>query len=98
MSAFTSLVRLLSFVFIGATFLLTPVAHAASQTAQVGGTVTFSVSSGGSAPFTYQWRKDGVNIAGATAASYAISSAKTTDAGVYTVLVANAAGSTVSDN
>ena len=44
----------------------------------------------------YQWKKDGVNIVGATSASYTIDSAKKTDAGNYTVTVSNSAGSVTS--
>src|SRR5262249_15443290 len=34
-----------------------------SQTILVGEPVTFTVAAGGSAPFTYQWRKDGADVA-----------------------------------
>lgn len=51
----------------------------------------------GSTPFTYQWRKDGVNIQDATNDRWYIASMKATDAGSYTVLVKNANGETVSN-
>lgn len=41
-----------------------------SQSKNVGQTATFSVSASGTAPFTYQWRKNGSNISGATGSSY----------------------------
>ena len=64
-----------------------------SQTVNVGANVTFSVTASGTAPFTYQWRKGGNAIGGATASSYAITGAATTDAGSYDVVVTNGAGS-----
>ena len=42
----------------------------ADQTVNVGQTATFVVVADGTAPLSYQWRKDGVDIAGATSASY----------------------------
>src|SRR5208283_1237309 len=48
-------------------------------------------------PFTYQWYKNSAVIAGATAATYTISSVQTTDAGNYYAIVSNSAGSTTSD-
>jgi hypothetical protein len=50
------------------------------------------VASGAPQP-TYQWRKDGTNIAGATANSYVISGAQMSDAGVYSVVIRNSLGS-----
>jgi hypothetical protein len=41
-----------------------------SQSATAGGTLSFSVVATGTAPLSYQWRKNGVAIAGATLASY----------------------------
>ena len=34
-----------------------------SQTVALGGTVTFSVTANGTTPFTYQWRRNGGNLA-----------------------------------
>ena len=66
-------------------------------TLAAGRAVTLSVTADGTQPFTYQWRKDGVNLPGATGSSYPIASFASSHAGVYTVVVANSAGSTVSD-
>ncbi|HEY4300084.1 MAG TPA: FG-GAP-like repeat-containing protein [Candidatus Didemnitutus sp.] len=71
---------------------------AATATSRIGHTVTFSVSVSGSAPFTYQWYKDGNAVSGATAATYAIANVQPSAAGAYTVKVSNAYGSTVSDS
>lgn len=67
-----------------------------SQTVTVGSNVTFSVTATGTAPLSYQWRFNGANITGATSASYSIASAQLSDAGNYSVVVANVAGSATS--
>mgnify|MGYP001446277121 CR=1 FL=1 len=65
----------------------------------MGSPVTFSVTvASGTTPFTYQWKKNGVNIVGATAATYLIPAVAAGDAGTYTVAVSNKAGATTSDN
>nr|WP_165480987.1 immunoglobulin domain-containing protein [Legionella tucsonensis] len=67
-----------------------------SQTVTVGQSVTFSVTATGTAPLSYQWKKNGVAIAGATTASYNIPSVALADAGNYTVDVSNSAGTVIS--
>ena len=67
-----------------------------SQTVNEGNSATFSVTATGTAPLSYQWYKGSSKISGATSASYTISSAKTSDAGSYTVVVSNTAGSVTS--
>lgn len=54
----------------------------------------FAVGAYGSFPLAYQWRKDGVDIPGATDASYTNASLALTDAGNYLVHISNANGST----
>ena len=61
-----------------------------------GASVNFSVTASGSDSLTYQWTKGGVDINGATGASYTIISAAETDAGEYAVTVTNALGSATS--
>lgn len=68
-----------------------------STTASVGGSVTLSVVAAGTAPLTYQWKKGGVAVTGATSASFSISNVQTTDAGSYTVTVTNSVGSVTSN-
>ena len=68
----------------------------AAVTVASGNTATFGVGVAGSGPFGYQWRKDGVPIAGATAAVYRIAVAAAVDQGAYSVVVSNSAGSAVS--
>ncbi len=55
-----------------------------------------SVAVSGSAPFTYQWRRNLQTIAGATTSSYAIVSATEGDQGSYDVIVSNIVGSVTS--
>ena len=57
--------------------------------------VEFSVVAAGTA-LRYQWRHEGVAIAGATNASYSIASAQTNAAGAYSVRITNEVGSVVS--
>ena len=60
----------------------------ASQTACTGTNVTISLTATGSG-LTYQWRRNGVNIAGANSASYTIISVLGTHAGNYTCVVSD---------
>ncbi|HVT74518.1 MAG TPA: immunoglobulin domain-containing protein [Lacunisphaera sp.] len=86
-----------------ATLTVNPLSIAPSITAQplsraanAGDSVSFGVSATGTPAPTYQWRKDGVNIAGATSSTFSIASVTTADAGSYTVVVSNTAGSVTS--
>lgn len=65
----------------------------ADQSVTEGGTATFTVVAAGTAPFTYQWRRDLVAISGATSATLTITGAKLADVGSYSVLISNAIGS-----
>jgi hypothetical protein len=67
-----------------------------SVTVAQGGSATFSVTATGTAPLTFQWRRNGTPRSGATASSLTLSSVQPTDAGSYDVVVANAAGSVTS--
>lgn len=63
----------------------------------LGGTTTFTVAAAGTGPFTYQWRKNGVAIAGATGASYTPPAATGADHGArFSVLVTGPAGTVAS--
>ena len=62
-----------------------------------GGNHSFSVTADGTATLSYQWKKDGSNISGATSASYTVSTATTGDAGSYTCYVSNACGNVTSN-
>jgi hypothetical protein len=62
-----------------------------------GGPAAFSVSATGTHPISYQWRKNGGAIPGATGATHAIAAAAPGDAGTYDVAVTNACGSASSN-
>ncbi|MBL0744322.1 immunoglobulin domain-containing protein [Chryseolinea lacunae] len=57
-----------------------------SQAICEGSGVTFSIAATGTA-LTYQWKKNGVDIAGAQSASYSIANVVTASSGTYTVAV-----------
>jgi plastocyanin len=69
----------------------------ANRTVNVGDNVTFNVVATGSAPLSYQWKKNTTNIPGANAASLTLNAVTVADAGSYTVTVTNSAGSVTSD-
>jgi hypothetical protein len=69
-----------------------------AQTKCTGSAVTFSVLATGGGNLTYQWKKDGQNISGATNGSYLISNLKTADLGNYSVEVTGTCGSVLSNN
>ncbi|MFN0112932.1 MAG: beta strand repeat-containing protein [Blastocatellia bacterium] len=66
-----------------------------SQTVCESSSVTFSVTATGNG-LSYQWRKGGVDIPGATSAIYTIASALAGDAGNYDVIVTGICGSVTS--
>ncbi|MBK6948405.1 MAG: hypothetical protein IPH16_10410 [Haliscomenobacter sp.] len=67
-----------------------------SQFVQVGGTATFIVKATGTAPFSYQWRKNGVNIPGANRAAYIIPTVALSDTNsLFNCVIANCNGDSV---
>lgn len=68
-----------------------------SQSIAAGQPIKLSVEAGGVGPFSYQWRKDGVPILGATSAIFTIQVSRTNDAGSYTVDITNVKGATTSE-
>jgi hypothetical protein len=72
-------------------------AQPANQTVAAGQTATFTVVAAGTAPLSYQWQKNGVNIAGATAPSYTTPATTISDSGsTFRVIVSNTAGTVTS--
>ncbi|HWI58095.1 MAG TPA: immunoglobulin domain-containing protein, partial [Bacillota bacterium] len=78
------------------------IAQPQSRTNLAGTTASFSVGVTGSAPLSFQWRSNGVNLAnsarisGSTTATLSIASVQPADAADYSVLVTNAAGAIAS--
>lgn len=70
--------------------LETPIAQAVGTTLSIDADV-----SGGSEPYAYQWQKGGVDISGATSATFTKANAQVSDSGSYTVEVTDAGGITV---
>ena len=68
----------------------------ASQNANPGAAAAFTVTAAGTAPFHYQWRKEGAAVAGATASSLSWTNVQGPDAGSYEVVVSNGLGSVTS--
>jgi hypothetical protein len=69
----------------------------ASATVAAGGAPTFTVAATGTGPLTYQWRRNGALIAGATGASYTPPTVTAPDDGArFTVLVTGPGGTIAS--
>ena len=71
--------------------------QAVNQTVSAGNPVSFSVSATGTPAPSYQWRKNGVNISGATNGTYTITTTKESDAGYYCCVVGNRATAYLSE-
>ncbi len=70
-----------------------------NETVTAGQSAKFSATASGTAPLAYQWQKSGVNISGATSATYTTPATSTTDSGkTFRVLVSNSAGSILSNS
>ncbi|MFN8003068.1 MAG: immunoglobulin domain-containing protein [Acidobacteriota bacterium] len=82
-----------------ATLTVTPAttitAQPSNQATCLGGSVTFNVGAAG-VGLSYQWRKNGAPISGATNSSFAIPSASAADAGSYDVVVTGSCGTATS--
>ena len=86
---------------VGASGAAAPVVttQPANQTVSLGRQATFVVAASGSAPLTYQWRRNGAAISGATAASYTTPAVTSADNGAqFAVTVSNTTGSISSNN
>jgi len=66
-----------------------------TQTVNIASTATLSVTVTGTSP-TYQWYLNNLPISGATSMTYSIANAQASNAGLYTVVVTNAAGTVIS--
>lgn len=86
-----------------ATLVVTPTApvftlNPIGRTVTKGAEVAFTAAAKGSEPITYQWSLNGTNITGASNATLTLAAAQFSDAGNYSVLASNSAGSTNSPN
>ena len=86
-----------------ATLTVTGVAIAPSITTQPqsvvvnpGSNATFNVVAAGTAPLAYQWRFNNTNLPGTTNTSFTRTNVQSADAGNYSVVVTNSAGSVTS--
>jgi hypothetical protein len=61
-----------------------------------GSTVSFQVTAVGTAVLKYQWQQDGADVLGATNSTLTLTNIADSDAGEYTVIVTNSAGSITS--
>ena len=69
-----------------------------NQFADVGQSANFTVAAIGSAPFTYQWRKNGTNLSAPNLPTLTLANVSGADLGTYSVLVTTPYGSAVSSN
>jgi pectate lyase len=70
----------------------------ASQVVPIGGIASFSAVAAGTAPISYQWKKAGVPIPGATSSTLTLTNVQTSDAGTYAVAASNSVGTATSSN
>jgi hypothetical protein len=68
-----------------------------TQRFKIGETLLLSVVASETAPLSYQWQKDGVDISGAVADEYGKSSFSYADEGSYAVTISNGSGTVTSD-
>jgi Immunoglobulin domain len=71
-------------------------AQPTNQTVSAGSTINFQVSASGSSPLTYQWWFNGTNALGTSANMLTLANVQTSQAGGYSVTVANSAGTVAS--
>jgi gliding motility-associated-like protein len=71
-------------------------AQPADRTLCAGTSATFSVTATGTG-LTYQWRKNGFNISGATGSSYTLNNIVSGDAGSYSVVITGTCGTATSN-
>ncbi len=70
--------------------------HPLALAVPAGGDASFTVVATGTPPLTYQWRKEGVDLTGATAATFTLNGVQVANAGSYAVTVSNHQGNTPS--
>ena len=88
------------FLIAGGTTTNPPVITSQPQSHGIatGNSVTFSVTATGTAPLSYQWLFNSTNISGATTNQLVLANVQLTNAGNYSVIITNLAGSVTSSN
>ncbi len=81
-------------------FVIEPIitGQPANQFANAGQGASFTVAAIGSAPFTYQWRRNGTNLAAPSLPTLTLAAVSGADLGAYSVLVSTPYGSALSSN
>ena len=69
----------------------------ASKTVSIGASATFTAAASGTPAPTFQWQKNGANLAGATKSSLTLTNIQMTDTATYRVVATNSAGSATSN-
>jgi gliding motility-associated-like protein len=69
-----------------------------STTSCLGQPIQFFVSASGTTPFTYQWKKNSIDIPSETSASLELINPTNSDAGTYSCTITNACGTITSSN
>lgn len=86
---------------VAASAALKPVPEITAQpvavTVAAGSSAIFTVTAQSSLPMTYQWRRNGVNLYGATSSAISLPKVQSGDTGSYSVLITTSAGSVTSD-
>jgi PKD repeat protein len=67
-----------------------------NQTVFAGQSAGFSVTASGTEPLAYQWRFNGADLPGATNSAFSLQSTALSEAGSYTAVITNVAGSVTS--
>ncbi len=91
-----SLLSSIATLTVGTVPAITVQVTPSSVITNVGSNVTFTVTANGSPTPTYQWRRNGTNVAGATLTLLTLNNVQFTNQGSYTVVISNAIGSVTS--
>ncbi|HEU5133563.1 MAG TPA: PQQ-dependent sugar dehydrogenase [Steroidobacteraceae bacterium] len=72
--------------------------HPSSITVGAGQTASFSVTASGTAPLTYQWQRNGVNIPNATSPTFSFTTTTGDNGAMFRAVVSNSFGSVTSNS